>query len=334
MVEFGYALSSEEHTPLDLVNHARSAEDAGFTFALISDHFHPWIDQQGQSPFVWAVLGGIAQATTTLRVGTGVTCPIKRIHPIIVAQAAATAAAMLPDRFFLGLGTGENLNEHILGTGWPEWDVRSEMLDEAIAVIRRAWRGRMFSHRGTHYTVQNARIYTLPSPLPPIYLAAGADKSVRQAARAGDGLIGTGPDTKLLDLFQQAGGSGPRIGQLTLCWASSVKRARQIARTWWPNVAVRGEASQELPDPAQFEQLAEGVTEDDVAAEISCGPDVEVHLQKIQAYLDAGYDQVYLHQVGPDQEGFMRFASKTLLPAARRLNGGAAKNRGRKVSVA
>jgi G6PDH family F420-dependent oxidoreductase len=316
------------------VNHARVAEDAGFTFALISDHFHPWVDQQGQSPFVWAVLGGIAQATTTLRVGTGVTCPIKRVHPIIVAQAAATAAAMLPDRFFLGLGTGENLNEHILGTGWPDWDVRSEMLDEAIAVIRRAWRGRMFSHRGTHYTVQNARIYTLPRQLPPIYLAAGGDKSVRQAARAGDGLIGTGPDRKLLDLFERSGGNGPRIGQVTLCWASSVKRARQIARTWWPNVAVRGEASQELPEPAHFEQLTEGVTEDDVAAEIPCGPDVEVHVAKIRAYLDAGYDQVYLHHVGPDQAGFLDFASKALLPAVRRLNSGGGKNREPKVSVA
>ena len=141
MTEIGYALSSEEHTALDLVSNAAAAEEAGFSFALISDHFHPWIDRQGQSPFVWSVLGGIAEATEKLEVGTGVTCPTIRTHPAIIAQAAATTASLMPDRFFLGLGSGENLNEHILGTAWPEWDVRAEMLEEAVEVIRKLWSG-------------------------------------------------------------------------------------------------------------------------------------------------------------------------------------------------
>lgn len=315
MVEIGYALSSEEHPPRDLVRHARLAEEAGFTFAMISDHFHPWIDRQGHSPFVWGVLGAIAAETKTIRVGTGVTCPTIRTHPLIVAQAAATAAALMPGRFCLGLGTGENLNEHILGDGWPEWDVRAEMLEEAVGIIRQAWAGKTFSHRGRHYTVQNARVYTLPRDLPPIYLAAGGDKAARQAADLGDGLIATGADASLLRLYERAGGSGPRIGQVTVSWAASEKAARQTALEWWPNAAIHGEASQELPNPAQFEQLTEGVTEDQVAEEVSCGPDPAAHLAKIRKYIDAGFDQVYLHQVGPDQAGFIEFAARELMPA-------------------
>ena len=172
-----------------------TAEDAGFTFALISDHFHPWIDRQGQSPFVWGVLGAIAQATDRLVVGTGVTCPTIRTHPAIIAQAAATAAALMPDRFFLGLGTGENLNEHVVGRGWPSLDVRTEMLEEAVEVIRELWKGDLTNHRGPHFTVENARLYTLPERLPPIHLAAGGPKAAEQAGEIGDGLIATGPET-------------------------------------------------------------------------------------------------------------------------------------------
>src|SRR5690349_22926050 len=171
MLEIGYSLSSEEHRPNDLVRAARRAEEVGFTFALISDHFHPWIDKQGQSPFVWSVLGGIAQATERLRLGTGVTCPILRYHPAILAQAAATVAAMMPGRFFLGVGTGENLNEHVLGQHWPPYTVPLEMLEEAIGVLRLLWQGGVQSHRGRYYTVENARIYTLPEQPVPIYVA-------------------------------------------------------------------------------------------------------------------------------------------------------------------
>ena len=261
------------------------------------------------------MLGAIAQATETLRVGTGVTCPTVRIHPAIIAQASATAASLMPGRFFLGLGTGERLNEHILGAPWPAWDVRAEMLAEAVGVIRQLWEGDLTSHRGRHFTVDTARIYSLPEQLPPIYLAAGGTKAAREAAQLGDGIIGTGPDRSILDAFGDAGGEGPRIGQVTVCWAATEAEARRTAREWWPTVAIHGEASQELPSPAHFEQLTKSVTEEQVAEVVPCGPDAARHLAKIAEYVDAGYDHVYIHQIGPDQAGFIKFAEGELLPA-------------------
>ena len=322
-IQIGYALSSEEHPPADLVRNAVRAEQAGFPFALISDHFHPWIDRQGQSPFVWGVLGAIAQATDQLIVGTGVTCPTIRIHPAVIAQAAATAATLMPDRFFLGVGTGENLNEHVLGDRWPDWDERAAMLEEAVAVIRDLWRGEVTSFQGDYYTVENARIYTLPKALPPIHIAASGPRAAELAGRIGDGLIGTGPESDLLEAFKEAGGRGPRYGQVTVCWAASESEARKTALEWWPTAAIPGEATQELPNPAHFEQLATIVTEDMIAESISCGPDPAPHLAKIRAYIDAGYDHVYLHQVGPDQAGFLDFAERELLPALAEAPAGA-----------
>src|SRR5919197_3799469 len=187
MPALGYALSSEEHPPNELVRYAGAAEEAGFGFALISDHFHPWIDKQGNSPFVWSVIGAIAHATQRLELGTGVTCPLMRIHPAIVAQAAATAAAMMPGRFFLGVGTGENLNEHILGHHWPPADERREMLEEAVEGIRLLWQGGQQNFRGAHYTVENARLYTLPNQPPPIMVAGAGPESAELAGRIGDG---------------------------------------------------------------------------------------------------------------------------------------------------
>jgi coenzyme F420-dependent glucose-6-phosphate dehydrogenase len=310
----GYALSSEEHSPSDLVHHARMAEERGFTFALVSDHFHPWVDRQGNSPFVWSVLGAIAQATDKLTIGTGVTCPTFRIHPAIIAHAAATTAALMPGRFFLGVGTGENLNEHILGQRWPEWEVRAAMLEEAVDVIRELWKGEVTSHHGRHYTVENARLYTLPKRPPPIHVAASGPRMAALAGRFGDGLIGTGPEEALIKAFTGGGGDGPRFGQVTVCWSRSEAEARRVAHEWWPTAAIHGEASQELPNPAQFEQLAEGVTEDQVAEIIPCGPSPKPILEHISRYVDAGFDHVYLHQVGPDQEGFLEFASTKLIP--------------------
>jgi G6PDH family F420-dependent oxidoreductase len=310
----GYALSSEEHPPADLARNAAAAEEAGFSFALISDHFHPWIDRQGHSPFVWGVLGAISQVTERLVVGTGVTCPTIRTHPAIIAHAAATAGAQMPGRFFLGVGSGENLNEHVLGDRWPEWDVRAEMLQEAVEVIRALWTGEVTSHRGRHYTVQNARIYTRPPEPIPIHVAASGERMAELAGRIGDGFIGTGPDRPVIEAFREAGGSGPMFGQVTVCWAASEREARRTAHRYWPTAAIRGEATQELPNPAHFEQLAEMVTEDQVAEAIPCGPDPEVHLAKVREYIDAGYDHVYLHQVGPDQTGFLEFARRELLP--------------------
>ena len=319
-MELGYAISSEEHRPLDLVGNAARAEEAGFTFALVSDHFHPWIDRQGQSPFVWSVLGGVALATERLVVGTGVTCPTMRIHPAIVAQAAATAASMLPGRFFLGVGTGENLNEHVLGLRWPATEVRREMLDEAVAVMRDLWLGELTSHHGRHYTVENARIYTLPDEPIEVMVAAGGTEAAALAGRIGDGLIGTSPDAQVVDAFDDAGGGGkPRYAQLTVCWAEREGDARRTALEWWPNAALEGPLGQELALPSYFEAASAMVTEDDISKVIVCGPDPEAHAQGIDMYVDAGFTHVYVHQVGPDQEGFLRFYESEILPRYERV---------------
>jgi len=315
MVAFGYALSSEEHVPNDLVRFARRAEEVGFSFALISDHYHPWIDRQGHSPFVWSVIGGIAQATQRLMLGTGVTCPTMRIHPGIIAQAAATSAAMMPGRFFLGVGTGENLNEHIFGDRWPAHDMREEMLEEAVEVIRMLWQGDTLTYRGVYYTVENARIYTLPDQLPPIFMAASGPRAAEAAGRIADGLITTAPEADLLKRFAGEGGTGkPSYGQLTVCWAQDEASARRMAFEHWPTAAVRGELTQEIPTPAHFEQATKMVREEDVAQAIICGPDPERHIAGIKEFVDAGYDHVYVHQIGPDQEGFFRFYEREVLP--------------------
>ena len=315
MVEIGYALSCEEHPPNDLIRYARRAEETGFTFALISDHYHPWVDRQGQSPFVWSVIGGIAQTTQQLRLGTGVTCPTMRLHPAIIAQAAATSATMMPGRFFLGVGTGENLNEHILGQRWPPHDIRLAKLEEAVKVIRLLWQGETCTHRGQHYTVENARIYTLPDELPPIMVAASGHHAAEVAGRIGDGLINTAPVEDIVEHFQRAGGNGkPRYGQLTVCWAQDEASGRRMAHEYWPNSGVQGELSQELPSPAFFEQAAKMVREEDIAEKIPCGPDPERHLKQIKAFMEAGFDHVYIHQVGPDQEGFFQFYERHVLP--------------------
>jgi G6PDH family F420-dependent oxidoreductase len=315
MAEIGYALSSEEHAPNDLVKNAWRAEEVGFTFALISDHFHPWVDSQGHSPFVWSVIGAIAHATERLQLGTGVTCPLIRTHPAIIAHAAATAATMMPGRFFLGLGTGENLNEHILGDRWPPYEVRRAMLEEAVEVIRLLWQGGEQSFHGAYYTVENARLYTLPDEPPPIMVAAGGPQAAELAGRIGDGLIGTGPEAEIMKGFEKAGGAGkPRYGQVTVCWAKDEAEARRTAYKIWPNAANQGELSQELPTPAHFEQAAKMVTEEQVAKSVICGPDPQRHIEAIRTYVDAGYDHVYVHQVGHDQEGFFRFYQQHVLP--------------------
>jgi coenzyme F420-dependent glucose-6-phosphate dehydrogenase len=315
MPELGYALSSEEHPPADLVAFARRAEEVGFPFALISDHYHPWVDRQGHSAFVWGVIGGIAQATDRIRLGTGVTCPTVRAHPALIAHAAATAATMMPGRFFLGVGSGENLNEHIVGDRWPPADVRLEMLEEAVSVIRLLWEGGVKDHHGRHYTVENARVYDLPDEPTPVMVAASGPRALGMAARIGDGLVSLSPKGEQLDAFDDAGGRGkPRFGQVTVCWAADEAEARRTALEWWPNAGIKGELSQELPSPAHFEQAAGMVYEDDLAEMVVCGPDPEAHAQQIQTYLDAGYDHVYVHQVGPDQEGFFRFYEKEVLP--------------------
>ncbi len=279
----GYALSCEEHGPNELMRNARAAEDAGFEFAMVSDHFHPWTDSQGQSPFVWSVIGGVAKATERLRLGTGVTCPTIRIHPAIVAQAAATSQVMMEGRFFLGVGTGEELNEHVTGARWPGPQERLEMLEEAIEVMRLLWQGGYQSHYGKHYTVEQARIYTLPDEPVPIAVAAAQPTAAKLAGSLGDAFIGVSPEAEIVQEFESAGGSGkPRYGQLTVCYADSEDEAKRIALEIWPNGG---------------------------------GPDPERHVEAIQEYEQAGYDHVWVHQVGRDQDSFLRFYADRILPA-------------------
>jgi len=317
-MEVGYKLSSEEQGPNELVRYAGLAEEHGFGFALISDHFHPWIDRQGQSPFVWSVIGAIAHTTKRLRLGTAVTCPTVRVHPAIVAQAAATAAAMMPGRFFLGVGTGENLNEHIVGQGWPATAVRQARLGEAIQIIRLLWGGEMQSYHGSFYTVENARLYTLPAKPPPLLVAVAGPKSLDIAATFGDGMIGTEPDKKLVKGFKKAAGTRkPCYGELTVCWAKDEDKARQTARERWPIQAMDAALAWELPLPAHFEAAAELVTEDTISESMVCGPDPKDHLEALREYADAGYEHVCVHQVGPDQEGFMQFYRSEIFPRLR-----------------
>ena len=315
MQPVGLALSSEEHQPTELVRQALLGEVAGFEYALVSDHFHPWTDSQGQSPFVWSVVGAIAQATSDLRLGTGVTCPTVRTHPAIIAHAAATAGSMMPGRFFLGVGTGENLNEHVVGARWPAANERQDMLEEAVEVIRLLWKGGNQNYKGDHYTVENARIYTLPDPPPEIYIAASGESAAELAGRKGDGMISTAPKEGLVETFRKAGGGDkPTFGQVHVCWATDEAAARRTAHEVWPNAAIKGELGQELPLPRHFEQAAEMVTEDDVAELVTCGPDPERHLDAIRKYLDAGYEYVYVHQVGHEQDGFFDFYRREVLP--------------------
>jgi coenzyme F420-dependent glucose-6-phosphate dehydrogenase len=313
MVAFGYHASSEEHGPADLIASVRRAEEAGLSFALVSDHYHPWLDQQGHSPFVWSVLGGIAGATERLTVGTGVTCPIMRVHPAIIAQAAATTALMMPGRFFLGVGTGEYLNEHILGEHWPPVPVRQEMLAEAIEVMRLLWRGRTESYWGDYFVVEDARIYSLPEQPPPLYVAASGPQSASLAGEHGDGLISLAPNAGVTRRFEQAGGAEkPKLAKLTVCWAESEAEARRVAFEQWASTAVP--LSTDLRTPGDFGSVARLVREEDVAGKLILGPDPQPYVDAVQQYVEAGFDHIYFHQVGPDQEGFFRFFERDLTP--------------------
>lgn len=313
-MEIGYFLSSEEHGPRDLVAMGRQVEEAGFERVWISDHFHPWSDRQGHSSFVWSVLGALA-TTTDLTLTTGVTCPTIRIHPAIIAQAAATTAVLSEGRFRLGVGSGENLNEHVLGDGWPEAAVRLEMLEEAVEVMRLLWEGGVQSHRGRHYTVQNARIYDLPEEPIDVVVSGFGPKSAALAGRIGDGYAVTGPDADLVSTFQEAGGAGKAVeGGFKVCWGEDEAAARALAHELWAQAGVPGELNQELPMPAHFEQAAELVTEDHLAESIVCGPDPERYVAKIQEYDKAGFTAVHVQQVGPDLTGFLDFYRREVAP--------------------
>ncbi|MGA7671666.1 MAG: TIGR03557 family F420-dependent LLM class oxidoreductase [Nitrolancea sp.] len=332
-IKFGFHLSTEEHPPADLVRYAQQGEASGFDFATMSDHFHPWLDSQGQSPFAWSVLGAVAQATTNLQVGTAVTCPIMRYRPEIIAQAAATTEVMMPGRFFLGLGTGENLNEHITGDHWPRVPQRREMLEEAVDVIRALWSGDLTSHHGKYYTVEDARIYTMPDDAPPIFIAASGPRSAELAGRIGDGLITIAPKPKLLEEFENAGGKGkPSYCQMTMCWAKDMATARKTAYKYWRTSVVPGPLHPNLPLPSDFDAISKLSNEESLAGKIPMGPDPETYVKKIRERIDAGFDHVFLHQIGHEQDGFFEFISREVLPHVRRDLAGAGSARHRAAS--
>lgn len=317
-MHIGYALSSEEHSAPKLIALSRQAEEAGFSFLFISDHFHPWIGFQGQSPFVWSVLGGISQVTRTIRVGTGVTCPLIRTHPAIIAHAAATTASLFEERFMLGLGTGEHLNEHIVGQGWPPAQTRQEMLQEAVDIIRMLWEGKQQSYWGDYYKLEDARLYSLPKNPPPIYIAASAPGTASFAGTSGDGLIATSPDKDLLHMFKTSGGNDkPTYGQLAVCYDEDKERALHTAYQWWPIAALKGPLHQELRLPSYFENACATVRPEDIQKLVVSGPDPAPYLNAINEYASAGFSNIYLHQIGPNQKAFFEFFARTLLPALR-----------------
>lgn len=314
MVSIGYFLSSEDFGPKELVRQARLAEDAGFERLWISDHFHPWNGQQGNSPFVWSVIGALSEVTT-LPVTTAVTCPTFRLHPAVVAQAAATAALQCEGGFVLGVGSGEALNEHILGDRWPPAAQRLDMLEEAVELIRALHRGDELTYHGEYYTVENARLYTVPERPVPIYVSGFGPRAATLAGRIGDGYCGTSPDAELVQTFRAAGGSGlPAQGGLRVCWAESVEAAVSTVHRLWPNSLLPGELAQILPTPQHFEQASELVTRDMVASTVPCGPHPERIVESLCQYADAGYDEVYVAQVGPEQDAFFRAWAERVLP--------------------
>jgi G6PDH family F420-dependent oxidoreductase len=314
MATIGIFLSSEEQSAKRLVDIAVKAEDAGIRDLWISDHFHPWIDAQGESPFVWSTIGAIAAATREMRVTTAVTCPSVRIHPAIVAQAAATSATLLDGRFVLGVGTGEALNEHILGDPWLGIDQRLSMLEESVEIMRLLWSGGVHSFDGQHYVVDRARLYSLPDEPVPVYMSGFGPKAVAVAGRIGEGHVNVTPDPERLTAYREAGGEGPAQGGMKICWGADEAECVKTVHRLWPNEALGGELAQVLPMPAHCEAACEPITDEMLAEAVTCGPDPEKHAGKIQEFLDAGYDEVYVNQIGDDQEGFLKFMKEEILP--------------------
>ncbi|MFF7352407.1 MULTISPECIES: LLM class F420-dependent oxidoreductase [Streptomyces] len=314
MPEYGYFLASEEHDPAALVEQARMAEQAGFQALWISDHFHPWNDAQGQSAFVWSVIGALSEAVS-LPVETAVTCPTVRMHPAVTAQAAATSAVMSEGRFRLGVGTGEALNEHILGDRWPPLHIRLEMLEEAIQVMRRLFTGEEVNHHGTHYTVENARLYTVPDEPVPIDISGFGPKATALAARVGDGYITMMPEEESVTQFRKGGGGAkPVSGGTKVCYGTDREECVRTVHSLWYNELLPGEMGQVLPSPRHFEQLHELVTEDMVREKVVCGDDPDQHVSSLRAFADAGFDRVYVNQIGADQKGFFDFYRTKVLP--------------------
>lgn len=316
MAKFGYKLMTEEHGPSALVKNAVAAEKAGFDFVGISDHFHPWVRAQGHSPFAWSVLGAIAHATSSIGIATGLTCPIIRYHPAIIAQAAATISVMSEGRFTLAVGAGERLNEHVTGALWPSVAIRHAMLGEAIDIFRELWEGGARAYEGEYFVLDHAEIFDLPPKPIPIILGVSGDKSIALAAEKADGIMATEPDKKLVSGFRKGKSKGSVWGEISLAYAPTEEKGRKLARERFAFSALGWAVNSELPSVEGFEAAAQYVREEDLA-DIPAGPDPEVHLKAIRKFVDAGFDNIALLGIGPDQAAFIRFAEKELLPKLR-----------------
>jgi G6PDH family F420-dependent oxidoreductase len=317
MVSIGYFLASEQFGPKELLDQAKRAEQAGFERLWISDHFHPWNDEQGHSPFVWGTIGALSQAVS-LPVTTAVTCPTARIHPAIIAQAAATAAVQLDGRFVLGVGSGEALNEHILGGPWPAPGERLAMLEEAVELIRLLHRGDTITHRGKHFQVQEARIYTLPEQPVPIYVSGFGPQATRLAARIGDGFCTVVPDSDLIATFRDAAGNGkPVQAGVKVSWSRDEDSGLDAAHRLWANELLPGQLAQTLPRPTDFEAAMSLIDRETARRHFAAGPDPERHLETLRPYIRAGADELYVQQIGPDLDGFFTAYEKDILPALR-----------------
>jgi G6PDH family F420-dependent oxidoreductase len=323
-MKIGYFLSCEEYDPQELIEQARLAEQAGFESLWISDHFHPWNDEQGESPFVWSLIGAISQVCS-LPITTAVTCPTIRQHPVIVAQAAATSAVLTGGRFVLGVGSGEALNEHVTGARWPDIAVRLDMLEEAVEVMRKLWTGEYVDHHGRHYDVENARLYTRPDEPIPVYVSAFGPRAVEVAGRIGDGFVTTSPDADLINGFRSAGGEGrPISAGYKVCWGPDDETCIDTAHRLWANSGLPGELSQVLPSPAHFEQASTLVSRESTRSSIAYGSDVDRHVDAFRPYAEAGVDVVHISQMGGSQPatsaaGFFEFYRDRVLPRLRDL---------------
>ncbi len=318
-MKIGYKLIAEAYSPREMVRQAVRAEEAGFDFVEISDHFHPWFDSQNHSGFAWSMLAAAAARTERIELATGVTCPFIRYHPAIIAQAAATMALLSEGRFTLGVGAGERLNEHVVGRGWPAVSVRHEMFRESLEIIRLLWSGGYHSYEGKHLTLEDARVFDLPETPPRIAVAIGGPSSARVAAELGDAIFATEPKRGLTNAYTEAGGDGPRYGEVPLSWAPNEADAITSAHEKFRFGVTGWKVQAELPNPINFEAATVFVTEEDMAETFGCGPDVDRHLVVAQQFVDAGFDHLALINAGPDPDGFFDFFASELAGPIREL---------------
>jgi G6PDH family F420-dependent oxidoreductase len=318
-MRIGFKLIAEAYAPTEIVDQAIRAEQAGFDFVEVSDHFHPWVGEHEHSGFAFSMLAAIAAQTSTIELATGVTCPFLRYHPAVIAQAAATTALLSDGRFTLGLGAGERLNEHVVGRGWPAVATRHEMLREAIDIIRLLWSGGYHSYDGKHLRLEDARVFDLPAEPPKIAVAAGGRQAARLAGELGDALVATEPRADLISAYQQAGGNGPLYAEVPLSWATSESEAAESARRLFRFGVTGWKVQSELPNPVNFDAATELITADHMREQFGCGPEVKRHVEVAKQFAAAGYNQLALINAGPDMDGFFDFFQTDLGPALREL---------------